>query len=125
MKLGKHYSFSFYPVSILGTGLDGVKLTAIIDYQTALKFDNVELLQRQIYPYLPPNTLSNHNDYTYYLFQLKDGTKKVFAENWIITESIIELTTSYRTIKLSNISDYEFNILRDQLRILGISYEVL
>ncbi len=57
MSINKHYNFSVYANSILGTSYTNTKLVSILDYHTALKFANVELLHRQVFPYLPPNTL--------------------------------------------------------------------
>jgi hypothetical protein len=122
--LNKFYNFSLYPISILGSSYSNAKLISIMDYRTALKFDNIELLNVQIYPYLPPGTPSDHTAYTYYLFYV-DGKTVVLASYWIIDESIEELTTLTKTIRFNNISDTQFTVIRDQLRLLGVSFDVL
>ncbi|NTW90604.1 MAG: hypothetical protein HGA35_01505 [Erysipelotrichaceae bacterium] len=68
LNLNKHFNFSLYPNSVIGTVYQNAKLVSILDYNTALKFSNIELLQKQIYPYLPPGSNPNHTDYIYYFF---------------------------------------------------------
>lgn len=135
LKLNHFYSFLLYPVSILGSSYSNVKLISILDYNTALMFENVELLHRQIFPFLPEGTPSNNTEYTYYLFekeevntssQLTPVKKKiVLAHPWIIDTSIQEITATFKTLRLNNISSSEFTVVRDQLRLLGISFDIL
>jgi len=124
LTLNRHFSFSLYPNSILGTVYQNTKLVSILDYNTALKFSNIELLQKQIYPYLPPGTSPDHLNYTYYLFRHKDKDI-VIADVWIITASIQESSGVNYTIRLNDISSPQFNAVRDQLRLLGISFDIL
>lgn len=124
LNLNKHYNFSLYPNSVLGTVYQNAKLVSILDYNVALKFSNIELLQKQVYPYLPPGTNPDHLNYTYYLFRYKDKDI-VIADAWIIDASIEESDGLNYTIKLNNISTAQFNAIRDQLRLLGISFDIL
>lgn len=124
LTLNKHYNFSLYPSSVLGTIYQNAKLISILDYNTALKFSNIELLQKQIYPYLPPGTNSNYLNYNYYLFQY-NNKNIVIADTWIITTSIKESDGLNYTIQLNNISTSQLNTIRDQLRLLGISFNIL
>lgn len=125
LSLNKRYNISFYPVSILGVSYKNAKVISIMDYFTAIKFKNVEQLHREIYPYLPPGTPSDPTLYTFYLLQLEDGSKEVIADYWIINSSITEVTSISKTIKLDNITDSQFSIIRDQMRILGITFTIL
>lgn len=122
LKLNRHYNFSLYPNSVLGTVYQNAKLISILDYNIALKFSNIELLQKQIYPYLPPGTNSDYLNYTYYLFNYKNKNI-VIADVWIIDVSIEESDGLNYTIRLNNISATQFNVVRDQLRLLGISFD--
>lgn len=124
MTLNKHYNFSLYQNSILGTIYEGAKLVSILDYQTALKFANIELLHRQIFSYLPPGTNSDKTQYTYYLFKV-NGKDVIVADVWIIATSIIETLGVNYTIRLNNITSTKFTVVRDQLRLLGISFDIL
>jgi hypothetical protein len=124
LTINRHYNLSLYPNSVLGNIFNNIKLVSILDYTTALKFSNVELLQTQIRPYLPPGTNLNHHDYTYYLFSYKDK-QIVIADAWIIPTSIEETSGSSYTIRLNNITNTQLAIVRDQLRLLGISFDML
>lgn len=124
LTINKHYNFSVYANSILGTTYKNTKLVSILDYTTALKFGNIELLHRQIYPYLPPNTLADHTKYTYYLFQY-NGKTIVIADVWILQNSIEETEGLNYTLKLNNITSTQLTIIRDQLRLLGIAFDIV
>lgn len=124
LSINKHYNFSVYANSILGTSYKNTKLVSILDYSTALKFGNIELLHRQIYPYLPPNTISDPTKYTYYLFKYNDKDI-VIADVWIEQTSIQETLGLDYTLKLNNITSAQMSIIRDQLRLLGISYDIV
>lgn len=124
LTINKHYNFSVYANSILGTAYKNTKLISILDYTTALKFGNIELLHRQIYPYLPPNTLADHTKYTYYLFQY-NGKTIVISDVWILQNSIEETEGLNYTLKLNNITSTQLTIIRDQLRLLGIAFDIV
>lgn len=124
LTINKHYNFSIYANSVLGVSYINTKLVAILDYNTALKFSNIELLHRQIYPYLPPNTPQDHTKYTYYLFK-HNNKNIVIADVWLIQSSIEETSGLSYTIRLNNITTSQLSIVRDQLRLLGISFEIV
>lgn len=124
LTINKYYNFSLYHNSVLGVSYTNAKLISILDYNTALKFSNVELLHKQIYPYLPPNTLRDHTKYTYYLFNY-NNKNIVIADVWIVASSIEETTGLSYTIRLNNITSSQLSIVRDQLRLLGISFEIV
>lgn len=124
LNLNKHFNFSLYPNSVLGTVYQNAKLVSILDYNIALKFSNIELLQKQIYPYLPPGSNPNHTEYSYYLFKHNDK-EIVIADAWIIQSSIEESNGLNYTLRLNNISSAQYNAVRDQLRLLGIGFDIL
>lgn len=123
LHINKHYSFSVYANSILGTNYRNAKLVAILDYKTALRFENIDLAHKQIYPYLPPNTLIDHTKYTYYLLDVNDKTV-VIADTWIKQSSIEETSGQSYTVKLNNVTTHQLNIIRDQLRLIGVSFDI-
>ncbi len=124
LAINKHYSFSVFANSILGTNFKNAKLIGILDYTTALKNANIELLHRQIYPYLPPGTVQDQTKYTYYLFSYNGG-KIVLADVWILTESIQETEGLNYTLRLNNITSPQMTVIRNQLRLLGVSFDIL
>lgn len=123
LSINNHYNFSVYANSILGTSYRNARLVSILDYKTALKFSNIVLQHNQVYPYLPANTLEDATKYIYYKFEV-GGKEVVLADVWIL-ESSIELSTGTDfTLKLLNISNSHLSLVRDQLRLLGISFTI-
>lgn len=122
--VGNYYTFSLYPVPSLGSSFSNAKLLSIMDYDTALKFANVTLQATQSQPYLPTGTPSDYKNFTYYLF-LVDGKKIVIADYWIITTSLVVSQNTTSTIRLNNISSTDLTTVQEQLRLLGISFDIL
>lgn len=119
--INNHYNFSVYANSILGTSYRNARLVSIMDYNTALKFDNIVLQHNRVYPYLPANTLEDATKYTYYKFRV--GNRDVVLADVWIEESSIELSTGTDfNVKLINVSSSQLGTVRDQLRLLGISF---
>lgn len=123
-KLNESYQFSTYTNPVIANSYKGVKLISILDYKRAMLFGNLDLQQRQIYPYLPPGTPSDHTKYTYLLFD-NDGQKHVVAEEWVILNSVLKTEGMSKTIQLENVTSAQVALIRDQLRLLGISYSIL
>ena len=124
LNLNNFYSFSLYPNTVIGNSFTNAKLVAILDYNNALKYGNIELFQNQIVPYLPPGTSLNNTLYTYYLFDI-DGKKIIVADSWIILNSISQTTGLNYTIRLNNITSQQYTTIRDQLRLLGVSFDLI
>lgn len=123
LQISKYYNISVFANSILGSNFRNVKLSSVLDYQTALKFGSIDLLHKQIYPYLPPDTPVDNTKYTYYLFQVR-GKQIVLADYWIVPGSIVETEGAEYTFKLKNVTSHQVAIVRDQLRLLGIQFEI-
>ena len=122
--INNHYNFSLYANSVLGSSYKGYRLSSILDYSVAVKFGNIDLTQRQVYPYLPPGTPKDHTKYSYYLFQQENKTLLV-AKEWIIPSSIEQTVGRDYTIVLKNTSSDKVIIVRDQLRLLGLTFDIL
>lgn len=123
MSINNHYDFSVYANSILGVSYQNARLVSILDYNTALKFDNVVLMNRQVYPYLPEGTLEDLTRYTYYLFKVAERSV-VLADVWVVSDSVVLSSGVNHTVTLMNISSGQLAIVRDQLRLLGISFSI-
>lgn len=123
-KINDHYSFSTYSNPVIASSYKGLKLISMVSYQMATKFANIDLIQKQIYPYLPPGTPNNHTKYTYLIFEHNNKTE-VIAEEWIIPNSVSQSEGKSYTLVLNNITATKMAIVRDQLRLLGISYNIL
>lgn len=123
MDINKYYSLSLYANSILGTTLRGAKLVSILDVTTARKFASIDLLSKQVYPYLPPGTPKNINGYQFYLFNV-EGKDKVIADYWIIPGSIEEAESVEYNITLKGVTTHELSVIRDQLRLMQVRFEI-
>ena len=124
LSTNRYYNFSVYANSVLGTAYKNAKLVSTLDYRKALKEDNIDLLQRQIYPYLPPGTPSDHTKYTYYVFEY-NGKEITLADVWIEQTSIEETQGLNYTLRLNNITSPQLTTIRDQLRLLGVSFDIV
>lgn len=122
-EVSKYYNLSVYANSILGTNYNNALLTAVVDYSIAVKFGSVDLIQKQVMPYLPPNTPTDHTKYKYYLFQHRDK-QVVLADFWIVGDSVEETEGLTYTIKLKNITSSQVSVIRDQLRLLGVAFDI-
>lgn len=121
--INNHYDFLVYANSILGTSFQNARLVSILDYQTAMKFDNVVLMHRQVFAYLPEGTLEDLTRYTYYLFKVGEQSV-LLADVWIVAQSLTLSTGSSHSLTLLNVTATQLSIVRDQLRLLGISFTV-
>lgn len=123
LSINNHYDFSVYANSVLGASYTNARLVSILDYHTALRFDNIILLHRQVFPYLPQGTSEDMTRYTYYLFKVGDKDM-VLADVWIVSNSVVQSAGTSYSLKLMNVSSGQMAIIRDQLRLLGISFVV-
>lgn len=125
LNVGFHYNFSVHANSILGASYKNVQLVSILDYYTALRHGNIPLQHRQIYPKLPEGTPSDATKYIYYLFRAANGKETVIADVWIV-DSTIEQTQGFdQTLVMRNVTSTQVAIVRDQLRLLGISFDFI
>ena len=119
--INQHYHFSVHANAVLGVKYRNARLVSLLDYHTALKFANVVLLHKQVYPYLPSETLADQTKYTYYLFKV-DGRDVVLADVWIRHETVVLSDGVTRNISLQGVSAAEMEIITEQLRLLGINF---
>ena len=122
--IGKYYNFSVYANTVIGMNITSARLVSIMDYTTALKFGNIVLTHAQVLPYLPSGSLTDQTKYTYYLFTLKDGNNIIVADTWIIPNSVIPVTTTTNTLILYDVNPLQLGVIRDQLRLMGISFDL-
>ena len=108
------YSFETRAPAILGAKIENAKLTAILDYATAVRTYNVNSQHANIYRHLPTGTPRNPEKYTYYVFETVNGERKCFANVWINLDSvkIVQADTALVTVYNTNAED------RERLRLL-------
>lgn len=119
LEQGRVYNLSTKAPGILGGRLTNATLGCILTYAFARKFENIDLLYKQIYPQLPPGTPESVKTCTYYVFELPSGTTKVIADQWI-QEGTIELVDGINfTVSFYNKSISDTNRIRDVLNAMG------
>jgi len=122
----KNYSFNTRAPAILGPSYTNVRVSAILDYQTALMLDNVEAKQRSVYPYLASLNIPDRPDqYTYILFVDSEKNKHVIALEWIDISSINETYGISINVTLNNVAFSDVSLIRETLISLGYtSYNI-
>lgn len=123
LRIGYHYSFSVYANAVLGSSFKNQRLVSVLDYQSALREDNIPLQHRQIYPFLPEGTPNDATKYTYYKFRDADGRERVFADVWLQEQTVEQTNGVDQTVILRNVTTSQCVVVRDQLRLLGISFD--
>lgn len=122
--LGGMYSFTTRAPAILGSTISRHTLKGIVDYNTACKHENVELLHRQIYPLLPDGTINNPSKYTYLLLRSESGITRVIATVWIVESSITLVEEITATIKLTLDSNDDLITVRETLTLMGFPFTI-
>lgn len=84
----KVYSFDVYPAAILGTGFKNVTVSAVIDYETALNYGDIDAQHVNVFSYLPAGTPNRPQDFDYLLLRTSEGTLTVIGVPWIVEETI-------------------------------------
>jgi len=117
--INAYYNFDTLVPAILGGTRKNVMLKAIVGYDIAVKYDNVDLKTRTISPSLPVGTPKNPRKYTYLLFRDSGGATEVMAFEWVNSASIIVATTVKAVITLPSINASDINKVRDNLTLMG------
>lgn len=119
LEISKVYTFNTVAPSILGTTIKSAKLVGILDYQSAIAFDNIDLKYRAIYPLLPSGTQDTPELNIYYRFQSESGEKIIMADIWI-QESTIEVIEHVNfQILFTDASMNDIPRVKDALNALG------
>lgn len=83
------YSFDVYPVPIIGNGFKRVTVQSVLDYDTALGFDDIESKHQNVFAFLPPGTPNNPRFFNYLLIRTEDNIQTVIAVPWIKEDTIV------------------------------------
>lgn len=118
-EIGNVYSFNTLAPAVLNVRIVRAKLNGIVDYKQACTIVNVDVIQRQVYPLLPPGTPNNTQKYIYYVFTTESGARLCLAKNWIQLSSVelVEDATITVTIPGATLDDVER--LRVALGVMG------
>lgn len=124
------YTFSTIAPSVLGSTFTNVRLMESMGYSSALRYANIELLQRQILPYLLPGTPLDLKRYEFHRFHVgTDANNKpiyvVVADHWVTTDGFVLTSSVDAVIRIFNIDPVEsVQMVREQLRLLGFTFTI-
>lgn len=121
LSVGSVYTFNTLAPALLGAIFKNATLLGIVDYTTACRFINVDLMQRKIYPLLPPGTLDNPKKYQYLLVATESGNNTVVAYQWLDPSTIQQITSVTVVVTLPNRSSSDTVAIRDALALLGFT----
>lgn len=124
-EIHKTYTFNTLAPSVLGVTIKNAKLLSILDYDTALQYENVELKYRQVFPLLPNGTVDDAKSTVYYLFLAENGEKVIIAESWVDELNITLIEHINLLVSLPNVSLNDITSIRDVLNSMGYTgYEI-
>lgn len=82
------YSFDTYAAPILGTGFKNITVQAVLDYDSAMSFADIEATHRSVYSFLPEGTPDRPQDFDYLLLKTADNIVTVIGVPWIVEDSV-------------------------------------
>ena len=115
----KTYTFNTLAPAILGASIKNAKLIGILDYDTALSYDNVNLKYRQIFPILPTGTPNQPEKCLYYRFLSESKEKIILADQWIDENSIEVIDHVSFQVNFVDASVEDLSRVRDLLNASG------
>lgn len=121
LAIGKVFNFNTTAPAILGTEIKGAKLIAIVNYGTAIKYENILTKYRTIYPLLPSGTPNKPENCIYYIFISSLGDTIVFADQWIDLNTVEVIEHINVNIVMNNLSLTDIPRIRNALNALGFT----
>ncbi len=124
------YTFSTIAPSVLGSTFTNVRLLESMGYSSALRYANVELLQRQVLPYMLPGTPLDLKRYQFHRFDTgvdanNKPTSVVVADQWITSDGFVATSSVDAIVRIFNVDPVEsVQMIRDQLRLLGLTFTI-
>lgn len=107
MVVGNTYAMRLYGSVFLNSKLDAVKLIGLANYDIANLIQPVEALYAKIFPSLAAalNSDTYQISYSpktrqYYLFEQQNGTKLVLADQWIVEDSVENVSSVTYTVTI-------------------------
>lgn len=101
LELKKSYNFDLHPSAILGGDYKNVLVMSIMDYETALAFQDVAALHAQVYPTLPQDVPDDPSKYNYVKVRTAIGTT-ILGIPWIDESTIVEVTKSRHIVTIED-----------------------
>lgn len=120
LEVGKTYTFSTRAPALLGQTIERVRLTSIMDFQTANLKENISRKFRNIYPTLPEGTPDDPEAALYYGFRTEFGQDIIVANFWIDEESLVEISLVKAVVTFPSVSLSDITTLRNILNASGM-----
>jgi len=117
-QINKVYNFNTLAPTILGSNYSNMKVLSMLNAKEALKYEDIYTLHNNLLPAilgLPQDV----NDCVFLLLETIDGTKKVYAIEYIDPFSIVEVVTTNIRLELFNTNLEDLNIIRARMLELG------
>lgn len=108
----KKYSFDLWPAAILGTGFKRVTVQAILDYQSAQGFGDIEALHQNVKAMLPSGTPDRPQDFDYLLLRTEEGVNTIIGIPWIIEESVVLVESLKANVLIEDIGSADIERIR-------------
>lgn len=120
-ELFKSYNFNTLAPTILATNYKNVKVLAIMNYDTALKYFVPATTSASVFPFLPVGTVSDPTKYTYILFEGDENLKTPLALEWIDQSSITVVSYQTLTVTVTQAAAGDAVKIKQSLLLLGIN----
>jgi hypothetical protein len=113
------YTFNTLAPAILGASFKNVTVLAILNYNVASSYINIESNHVNIYPYLPVGTVNDPKTYQYLLIKTQTGENTVLALPWINLATVNKVVSQTIAVTVNNVTVSDTTKIRDSLILLG------
>jgi hypothetical protein len=107
LTIGTRVSFDLYPASIVGTTFKNAEVASILDFTTAMLFEDVAAMHANVYPTLPPGTLNDPKKYTYIKFILENNKVLIVGLPWIKENTVAVESTTNMLVKVMSVDSVQ------------------
>jgi hypothetical protein len=118
-ELNKVYTFNTLAPGLLGSVIKNAKLTGILDFESAIKYDEILFKYRNIYRILPPGTPDRPELCTYYKFKAENNSTIILADQWIDESTVTLIESLNLKVTITNLSLADVPRIRNALLALG------
>ena len=118
------YSFETYAPQLLGNEFKAVTVRTVMDYQDAIKEEDVFALHKQVLGYISDPTVTVPADFkklTYLKLITSIGKTRIIAAEWIIEDTIQSVNLVDIDVKVFRTDPSKVAIIREALAQNGIT----
>ena len=115
------YTFDVYPTSIIGTSFQNVTILAMMDFESALTFADINALHINVYPHLPSGTPDDPTSTDYLLIRTSSGISSIIGLSWINLDTVETVESRRATAVIENVTSADVTRIRDALVMNGFN----